>query len=121
MHQDQLPKNNQEISESTQATGFPNDHTDVVNESCNNPYLKSQSCLFNNDGFASKLRLESNKIVEWQIKKDIESKELEKKLNKFEELIEKQRKNLFQQQMQCENISQEYANEVKQKEGLEEK
>ncbi|XP_049958178.1 GRIP1-associated protein 1-like [Schistocerca serialis cubense] len=71
--------------------------------------------------FQEKLKRESSKIIQWQVKKDLQFKQMKQKLQELEELVERQRKSLLQQQMNCEEVSQEYANEVKHQEELKEK
>ncbi|XP_049835862.1 uncharacterized protein LOC126281196 [Schistocerca gregaria] len=71
--------------------------------------------------FQAKLKAESARVIEWQTQKDSQCKEMEKRVQQLEELVERQRKNLLEQQKNCEQVSQQCANEIKQQEELETK
>ncbi|XP_046394948.1 myosin-13-like [Ischnura elegans] len=66
----------------------------------------------------SKLQSETENILKWKVSTELEMSEKERKLLEAEEIVERQRKNLFELQMHSEQLSQRLQVELKNREEL---
>lgn len=67
------------------------------------------------------IRKETSKIIEMQISREEECKEIKNKISQLKEIVERQKINILEQQKNCEIVAHEYVNEIKQQRSLEEK